>query len=123
MFSITIIKQFWNGPFWPTLVPGRILHHQGQAIKRLPTSPRLRQSQYRFKSIGTVLIKIYSKSDFYIVSQNYWSKPEHKPLDQADINEKLRKAQEVALRIGKEREAEQKLQKKMKENLQGIDLS
>ena len=58
-------------------------------------------------------------TDFYIILQNHHSKPEHKPLDQADINEKLRKAQEVALRIGKEREAEQKLQKKMKENLQG----
>ena len=44
-----------------------------------------------------------------------------KPLDQADINEKLRKAQEVAQRIGAQREIEQKMQRKLKENLHGVN--
>ena len=44
-----------------------------------------------------------------------------KPLDQADINEKLRKAQEVAQRIGAQREIEQKMQRRLKENLHGVN--
>ena len=44
-----------------------------------------------------------------------------KPLNQADINEKLRKAQEVAQRIGAQREIEQKMQRKLKENLHGVN--